>query len=360
MRWGRGSRGVRVAGALAACVALVSICAATPVSAGFLREAKVLFTIDVARITESSSLAVSTEHAGLVYTTNDSGDGPFVYVLDLRGELVGTTTLSGVDPVDIEALSAGRDGSLVIGDIGDNNGLRSSVPIYRIPQPTAGDHTVTPEKVSLTYPDGPRNAESLVYVAASGRVVIVSKELTGHVYRSPPYVFSHPTAALNQVADAPMMSTDATLLRGGAALAVRTYRDAVIYHYPSFAYWADLDLPTQQMGESLAAVPGRGVVYAGSEGVSSPVWIVPLPDLGAPRPRAGATSETPPPGHPTPAALHPAASGLADSPVVVSVAEDRSGLSPIAVGATTGVLVTVVGSAVLLTRRRRLSRAPSD
>ncbi len=55
---------------------------------------RIIFHIDVDHITESSSLAVSTVHPRLVNTTNDSGDGPYVYVLNRSGELVGTTTRS--------------------------------------------------------------------------------------------------------------------------------------------------------------------------------------------------------------------------------------------------------------------------
>ncbi len=321
-------------------------------------ESRIIFHINVDRITESSSLAVSTVHPGLVYTTNDSGDGPYVYVLNRSGQLVGTTTLSGVTPVDIEALSAGKDGSLIVADIGDNNGKRSSVPVYKIPQPDAGDHTVTPTKVSLTYSDGPRNAESVVYDPASGRLIVVSKLLMGgRIYQTPPKAFSQPTAVLSPVADAPMMSTDASLLPGHAAIVVRTYRDAVIYHYPGFTYWADLDLPTQQMGESIAWVPGGKAVWVGSEGVNSPVWTVPLPVL------AGAPGrDDPNAGGPAAARAHAASHGRAaaapsdqgtddQATVLASGQDDDSSVMRLSLSA--GVLVVVVGAVVLLSRTRR-------
>ena len=59
------------------------------------------------QIVESSSLAVSTVDPGLVYTTNDSGDGGTVYTLDARtGTVVGRTTLAGFDLLDVEAITA--------------------------------------------------------------------------------------------------------------------------------------------------------------------------------------------------------------------------------------------------------------
>ena len=62
---------------------------------------------------------------------------------------------------------------------------------------------------------------------------------------------------------------------------MRTYTDAVIYAYPSLTFLSNLDLPTEMMGESISAVPGRRAVWAGSEGLHSPVWIVPLPVFAA-------------------------------------------------------------------------------
>src|SRR5205085_3431861 len=95
---------------IVACWALAGV---VP-GAGAVDRTHVVFHIDDGRITESSSLVVSAAHPGLVYTANDSGDGPFVYVLDRNGGLVGTTTLAGVDPLDIEAMSCGIDGTLVV------------------------------------------------------------------------------------------------------------------------------------------------------------------------------------------------------------------------------------------------------
>ena len=248
---------------------------------GRAREAHVIFRIGSPRINESSSLVVSTAHPRLVYTANDSGDGPFVYVLDLHGRLVGTTTLAGVDPVDVEAMSGGSDGSLVVADIGDNHAVRGSVQIYRIPQPKAGDFTVAPEKVTLTYPDGPHNAESVLYDARTGRVFVVSKEVDAHVYATRPDVFSSPTATLTRVTGAPTIATDATFLPGDRAVIVRTYDNAVVYRFPSWQMQTSFTLPIEQQGESISAVPGQASVWVGSEGVDSPVWDVPLDKVAA-------------------------------------------------------------------------------
>lgn len=319
----------------------------------------IVFRIDVPQIKESSSLVVSSAHPGLIYTTNDSGDGPYIYVLDNTGRLVGTTTLSGVRAVDFEALSEGRDGSLVIGDIGDNDADRASVQLYKISAPTSGNRTVTPDKVTLTYADGARDAESVLYDSGSGAALVVSKETFAHVYTTPDNVFGRSSATLRRVASAPTLSTEAAWLPANGAVVVRTYRHAYVYSYPSWKPKANFTLPDQQQGESISRVPGRpGVVWVGSEGVDSPVWEVDLPPL----PVASGYTEPAPMPTPVDTTASPvrSASQPRGSDREQAMVGDESGGSTRvgAVVATVGAFV-VVGAGLALRAARR-SRTQSD
>jgi hypothetical protein len=251
--------------------------------AGDSSRPEVVFRIMSPQIAESSSLAVSTVDPGLVYTTNDSGDAGTVYSLDARtGAVVGRTTLAGTDLLDVEAISAVSDGSLIVADIGDNDADHSTADLYRIDQPGRGDHAVTPERVDLTYVGGPRDAESVVFDAKTGRAYVVSKLLVGaRVYETPPNVFDLERARLRPLADAPTFATDATLLPGGQYVVVRTYTDATVYEFPSWREVTTFDLPAQPQGESITAPPTGDVVWVGSEGTHSRVLAVPLPTLPA-------------------------------------------------------------------------------
>jgi hypothetical protein len=255
----------------------------------------VAFAISSPLITESSSLVVSTVHPGLLYTANDSGDSATVYVLDASdGSLVGRTALSGVTAVDVEAMAIGTDGTLVVGDIGDNTGVRSGVALYRIPQPARGDVSVVPHTVALAYPGGPRDAESLLYDASSGRVFVASKLLGGaKVYRSPPDVFSRRHALLQPIANAPALATDATFVDGHRYAMIRSYFSAVMYRLPTWHRMDGFDLPLQPQGESVAALPGTRTVLLGSEGGNSKVLRFRLPDLTVIRPGGSSTASTP-------------------------------------------------------------------
>ena len=218
------------------------------------------------QIVESSSLAVSTVDPGLVYTTNDSGDGGTVYMLDARtGTVVGRTTLAGFDLLDVEAITAVSDGSLVVADIGDNDADHSTADLYRIDQPGRGDSAVTPERVDLTYVGGPRDAESLLYDVETGRAFVVSKQIVGaRVYATPPHVFDLERAQLRPVADAPPLATDATFLPGGDFAVVRTYIGATVYAYPSVGGGHRRSTSPRSRRASRSP-PRRAAAWSGSE-----------------------------------------------------------------------------------------------
>jgi hypothetical protein len=286
----RGSR--RLLAAVGAVVVAVTL----PAGAAQARH-DVVFRIQPSEVDESSSLVVSQTHRGLVYTANDSGDAATVYVLDDRsGELVGTTSIEGVDPLDIEAMTPGGDGSLVVADIGDNKAERPYATVYRIDEPRTGTHTVTADSVRLTYSTGPHNAEAIVYDSSSGRLYVVSKQFgAAHVYRSPPDAFAHRHVVVKPVAPAPMLATDAALLPGGDVAVIRTYFGAYFYTFPGWHPLAQRNLPNQRQGESVAA-PDRTTLWIGSEGEHSRVIAVRVPDLTPPGPTTSTTAPSNPVG----------------------------------------------------------------
>jgi hypothetical protein len=277
---------------LVAATGLPAVVTVQTAYAGHAQGPRVVCTIASPLITESSSLAVSTVDPGLVYTTNDSGDDGTVYTLDSStGRVVGRTTLAGVDPLDVEAIAAADDGSLVIADIGDNAADHSTADLYRIDQPGRGEQSVTPDRVDLTYLGGPRDAEGVLFDASNGRAFVVSKLLGGaRVYATPPNVFDYDRARLRPVAPAPLLATDATFLPGDDFAVIRTYSDATVYAYPSWKEVATFDLPSQPQGESITAPRSGDAVWVGSEGLRSRVLAVDLPEL----PSASGSSATPP------------------------------------------------------------------
>jgi hypothetical protein len=64
-------------------------------------------TFRSARLIESSGVAASRTHAGILWTHNDSGDGPNLYATDLHGTDRGAVRVPGAAAVDWEDIALG-------------------------------------------------------------------------------------------------------------------------------------------------------------------------------------------------------------------------------------------------------------
>ena len=141
-------------------------------------------------LVESSGLAVSATHPGVLWTHNDGGSVRQVLAVDRHGSTVATVTLAGIDPYDPEALAPGTDDqgrpALFLGDLGDNRRSRPDVSVFRFREPTRlADATVPARWYRFTYPDGPHDAEALL-VDADGRIMVATKEISGAaLYQAP-------------------------------------------------------------------------------------------------------------------------------------------------------------------------------
>lgn len=266
--------------AIGACVAAPFLLGA---AAGAPATDRAAFRFSDPDIVESSGLATLTapSGAGLVVTTNDSGDSGRVFAVDPdTGDTVGVTSWTP-EPTDVEALAPAGPGHVWVGDIGDNRHVRSSVEVLRVPV-GRGSNTVAPETYELVYPDGARDAEALLRHPLTGQLFVVTKGVfAGAVYAAPLPLRADRANRLVEVAEVPGIVTDATFLPGGGGVVMRTYSDAYLSAYPSWQPVSSWDLPEQDQGEGIALV-GRDLLVS-TEGARSQVLSVPLP------PEAGVT-----------------------------------------------------------------------
>lgn len=131
-----------------------------------------------AKIDEASGIARSQRYPDVFWIAND--DGPSVlYAIDGTGKDLGRIEIKDAKNRDWEDLASFTlDGVpyLVAADIGDNDGSRKDVRLYVIEEPEAGDDKVKPEwRIEFTYPEGPRDAESIAVDVANERVLILTK-----------------------------------------------------------------------------------------------------------------------------------------------------------------------------------------
>jgi hypothetical protein len=253
-------------------------------------EAEVDVTFRDERIDESSGLVVRGDR---LYTINDSGDGPYVYAVDREtGGTVAVNVFAEETPVDLEALAPGRDGTIWVGDIGDNARVRGSIRVHRIEPAHAGGR-VPATTYELAYPDRPHDAEALLVHPRTERVLVVTKRplLGGVVYRAPEELREGKVHQLEAVAKVSGMITDGTFLPDGRHVLLRTSGGAAVYTYPDFERVAEFLLPVQDQGEGIA-VGEDGRIYLSSEGEFSDVLVMDMPPLS--EPEAGDAAETEP------------------------------------------------------------------
>ena len=234
-------------------------------------------------VPEASGLAVSRAHPGLLWTHNDSGNDAVLYAFEQTGAVRGQVRVPARmrDWEDVSAGPCNQDGDcLYIGDIGDNEMSRRTIQVYRIAEPNPGDRqTGRPEAISLTYPDGPHNAEAMF--VADERIFIVTKDRSGMLYRSAAAVGDVLSAfnrgstniKLQRIAHLDLTGvTDAEMSPDGATVAVRTSDEVVIYAAADLMRGnvdARVRIPVQGLREPQGegvALGDNGVLYLASEG----------------------------------------------------------------------------------------------
>ncbi len=143
---------------------------------------------------EISGLAVSRRDPDRFWVHNDWPRPAALRALDAQGRALGTLIVDGVRAVDWEDVASYViDGEpwLLIGDIGDNGGVRKDVEIIALrepPAPAAGTtiHVRPDWRLRFRYPDAPHDAEAFsVDVAAREILVITKRTPVPQVYALP-------------------------------------------------------------------------------------------------------------------------------------------------------------------------------
>jgi len=206
------------------------------------------------RLTESSGVVVSHAHKGILWTHNDSGDGPYLYATDLHGTDRGAVRVTDAKNVDWEDLSHGpcpppatTGECIYIGDTGDNLQDHRSVTIYAVPEPEPptgpGDTlraTPPARAVRFRYPDGPHDVEALFVSPHDSAMYLISKGRNSPVrlYRLPRSAWDSSKTVVAEVlqrlpiipdASSGRLVTDAAIRPDGALVAVRTYTEIYFF-----------------------------------------------------------------------------------------------------------------------------------
>lgn len=227
-------------------------------------------TIQSPRLIESSGVAVSRTYPDVLWSHNDSGDGPYLYATDLRGTDRGRLLVAGAGAIDWEDMALGpcpvafvlqtrpsrkvATSCVYLADTGDNREIRPFVTIYAIPEPEPpagpGDTLGTTRAAAILqvrYPDGAHDVEGVYVSPRDSALYFVSKAYQPgtaiRVYRVGREAWS-PQDSTGKVADATLVQTldirpnreagrvvtGAAIRPDGRVVALRTYGEVYLFH----------------------------------------------------------------------------------------------------------------------------------
>ncbi len=223
---------------------------------------------------------------GFVVVNDQAVSAPAVqlFYLDLSCSVVDTYT-HNQRPRDPEDLALAPDGSIWIADIGDNNGDRATVALWQVPA-DRGPATL----YRLTYPDGPHDAEAILFDRANQPLIITKTAANAGIYRPAGDLIAGTAAGvpMEKVGEfipqdtrtsnpfwiiGEVMVTGAANAPDGSRVVIRTYSDA----YEFDVVGGDVvkaitegkpritPLPDEPQGESIGYSPDGVYFYTASD-----------------------------------------------------------------------------------------------
>jgi hypothetical protein len=247
---------------------------------------------------ESSGLAVSRTRPGVLWSHNDSGDGPNLYAIEPSGRLLAIIPVANAVAIDWEDMASGPcpasllattslkgAACLYLADSGDNDQRRKELTVYVVVEPSLAEtdpmpRTVAAQSFRYRYPDQPHDSEAFA-VLPDGDVTIVSKGRTGtiaffgisgvSVVRA---LTSGEVLTAEHRGDAAIepngrvgrLVTGAAVSRDGMTLALRTYNEVFFYGAVPVGQqgpgWRDLGRPCS-LGD--AEPQGEAIAYLDEE-----------------------------------------------------------------------------------------------
>jgi hypothetical protein len=195
------------------------------------------------RLNEISGMDNSQINKDVFWLHNDSGDSAQIFAIDKKGKHLGKFMLKNIENRDWEDIAVGpgpiNDQSYIyIGDIGDNEAIYDVKYIYRIKEPRINfdkipfDSSIQDvETITYKYPDGPRDAETLMIDPLTKNLIIVSKrEESVHVYV---LLFPQNTDSIiipQQIASLPITQvTGGDISNSGKKIILKNYE--IIYYW---------------------------------------------------------------------------------------------------------------------------------
>jgi hypothetical protein len=245
-------------------------------------------------IGEASGIAASRKNTNVLWTHNDSGDSARIYAMSHDGTHLGIYNLAGASARDYEDIAIGPGpleglDYLYIGDIGDNNGQYTYITVHRVAEPVV-DSNQSPvnltlsgvDSIELQYPDGPRDAETLMVDPITKDIYIISKRtLYSRVYRAAYPQSTSSTTMLEYKCQLPWgWAVGGDISPAGNIVIVRGYYNASVwYRGQDTNLWdafsgqeCSVNLKTEPQGEAICFDAEGCSYYTVSENLYQPIY----------------------------------------------------------------------------------------
>jgi hypothetical protein len=268
------------------------------------KEYDIVGTLPTKQLDEISGIAASGINKDIYYIHNDSGDTSRFFAIEPSGKLIATIYFKGDTSMsqgvrDCEDIAVGpgpvKGKSYVYdGDIGDNDAVRDYITVYRIEEKkswvadTVQNANAAAVPIHFRYPDGPKDAETLMIDPIEKLIYIISKRKdTVAVYTSPLIYKPNDTVMLTKRCKLFFSGikpfkwiTAGDISKDGQQILVKDY--VKVYYWRrknNEPVWQTLQRPPQllpykmeKQGEAIGFTPDGKGYYTTSEGVYSPIY----------------------------------------------------------------------------------------
>lgn len=144
-------------------------------------------------LTETSGIAFSARHDGVIWGINDSGNEPLLHAFTRAGSALGAVRVSGArnrDWEDLASFEANGEKYLLIADTGDNYGRRAVSKLLIIEEPLSRDGRYSGNarvhaSLSFRYENGPRDCEAVAVVNGRRALLVSKRDVPAAVYEVP-------------------------------------------------------------------------------------------------------------------------------------------------------------------------------
>ncbi|QJD95126.1 hypothetical protein HH214_04155 [Mucilaginibacter robiniae] len=251
---------------------------------------------------ETSGIAASTQHPDTYYIHNDSGDTNRFFAISSNGKLKGTyyyqTNTGNVRAYDCEDIAMGPgpvngQSYIYLGDIGDNGSYRKFITVYRMAEPelpaTEGSkQEVAASALNLKYPDGARDAETLMVDPVEKLIYVVSKrESQVAIYTAPLSYHDNDTVTMTRRCQIHFKGirpfkwiVAGDISHDGSQVLLKSYTR--VYYWKrqgNEPVWQTMQRPPQELsyeqehqGEAIGFATDGHSYYTVSEGKKSPIY----------------------------------------------------------------------------------------